>query len=96
VGTSRRRDQFSVYEEVFSDRSAPARSLRLHATGTQLAHLLKRMVERVHGRDSFSDALEPTLDMGVTLPAIARLTPMTTRDGDVRVEIVVATAPTSR
>jgi len=66
------------------------------ANGTQLAHLLKRMVERVHGRDSFSDALERTLDMGVTLPAIARLTPMTTRDGDVRVEIVVATAPTSR
>ena len=96
MGTSRRRDQFSVYEEVFSDRSAPARSLRLYATGTQLAHLLKRMVERVHGRDSFSDALERTLDMGVTLPAIARLTPMTTRDGDVRVEIVVATAPTSR
>jgi len=54
------------------------------------------MVERVHGSDSFSDALERTLDMGVTLPAIARLTPMTTRDGDVRVEIVVATAPTSR
>ena len=29
--------------------------------------------------------------MGVALPAAARLTPMTTREGDVRVEIVVAT-----
>jgi hypothetical protein len=48
------------------------------------------MVERVRGRDSFSDAFERTLDMGVALPAIARLTPMTTREGDVRVEIVVA------
>ncbi|OLC64488.1 MAG: hypothetical protein AUH76_04540 [Candidatus Rokubacteria bacterium 13_1_40CM_4_67_11] len=54
------------------------------ANGTQLAQLLERMIERVHGRDSFSDALERTLDMGVALPAI------------VRVEIVVATAPTSR
>ncbi len=66
------------------------------ANGTQLAQLLERMIERVHGRDSFSDALERTLDMGVALPAVARLTPMTTRDGDVRVEIVVATPPTSR
>src|SRR5262245_40369615 len=47
------------------------------------------MVERVCGHDSFSDALERTLDMGVALPAATRLTPMTTRDGDVRVEIVV-------
>jgi len=54
------------------------------------------MIERIHGRESFSDALERTLDMGVALPAVARLTPMTTRDGDVRVEIVVATPPTSR
>jgi len=46
------------------------------------------MVERVCGHDSFSDALERTLDMGVALPAATRLTPMTTRDGDVRVEIV--------
>jgi hypothetical protein len=50
------------------------------------------MVERIRGRDSFSDALERTLDMGVALPAVARLTPMTTREGDVRVEIVVAAA----
>jgi len=49
------------------------------------------MVQRVRGRDSFSDALERALDMGVALPAAARLTPMTTREGDVRVEIVVAT-----
>ena len=66
------------------------------ANGTQLAQLLKRMIERIHGRDSFSDALERTLDMGVALPPVARLTPMTTRDGDARVEIVVATPPTSR
>ena len=52
------------------------------------------MIQRVRAHDSFSDALERTLDMGVTLPAAARLTPMTTRDGDVRVEIVVATART--
>ncbi len=52
------------------------------------------MIQRVRAHDSFSDALERALDMGVTLPPAARLAPMTTRDGDVRVEIVVATART--
>ena len=52
------------------------------------------LIQRIRGHDSFSDALERALDMGVRLLVAARLTPMTTRDADVRVEIVEATAGT--
>jgi hypothetical protein len=51
--------------------------------------ILKHMVDKRRGRDSFEESLERALNKGVSLPAADRLAAMTTRNGEDRLDVVV-------